>query len=572
MTRRVLHLSLVSLLALCSCGSEPAGEGEPSREDSGGVEVDTDNLELPTPVTEPLAAPRLARRISLDLRGTLPSVAELDAVEADPTALDGFIEEWLADDEAFAERIVELYAERWLTRVDVYPVYHWDFGFTDEEEFLFEQAVGEEPLRLIAHVATEGLPYEEIVTADYTLANETLADAFTLDYPDELRDEGAGPWAVARYTDDRPSAGVLSSNGLWWRYDTTTFNYNRTRAAAISRLLLCFDYLDRPVVVTASPALLDTDGTEQALRTNPACQACHTSLDPMAAVLFGFWWYDLHDAHEATTYHHEREPMGELEMDVEMAYFGEPVTGLADLGLQIGQDPRFSRCAAETVAEGLWRRDSALRDHPTISSLTRTFEGEGRTLRPLFRAVLDTPEYQAGALLDTATEEDAQRERLVRLLPAPTLATAIEDLAGYRWTWQGFDQLHNDDLGYRTMAGGVDGELTTLSQDVPDPSWVLTTRTVAESAAGWAVERADGSEVPWLAQGPASLDGAGPGDDRFEAVLSELCWRLLAERPTAEELQALSALYAAVEADSDTWTAWEVVLAALLQDPRFLTY
>ena len=32
----------------------------------------------------PLDAPRLARRLSLDLRGVLPSTEELDAVEADP--------------------------------------------------------------------------------------------------------------------------------------------------------------------------------------------------------------------------------------------------------------------------------------------------------------------------------------------------------------------------------------------------------------------------------------------------------------------------------------------------------
>ena len=37
------------------------------------------------------------------------------------------------------------------------------------------------------------------------------------------------------------------TNGVWWRYYTTPNNFGRTRAAAISRLLLCEDYLLRPI-------------------------------------------------------------------------------------------------------------------------------------------------------------------------------------------------------------------------------------------------------------------------------------------------------------------------------------
>ena len=47
--------------------------------------------------------------------------------------------------------------------------------------------------------------------------------------------QGATGWQVSRYTDGRPAAGVLSTNGLWWRYYSTVSNLNRSRAAAISR-------------------------------------------------------------------------------------------------------------------------------------------------------------------------------------------------------------------------------------------------------------------------------------------------------------------------------------------------
>lgn len=567
-SHRLGALAAIFLLASCGSDADSSGTDGVASADSGGGDTAAATV-LPEPVTADLPAPRLARRMSLDLRGRLPTVAELDAVEADASALEGLVEEWLVD-EAFGERVVDLYAERWLTRVDAFPVGAFEAGFEEDEEHAFEAAVGEEPLRLVAWVASSDAPYEAVVTADHTVANELLADLWGLDYPDEAREGGAGGWALARYTDGRPAAGVLATNGLWWRYTTTTFNYNRTRAAALSRLLLCYDYLARPVEVTASPALLDTDGTETALRSEPGCQACHASLDPLAANLFGFWWFDLFDLGEASTYHADREPLGESLLDLEAAYFGTPVTDLAHLGQLVGADPRFRSCAAQTVAEGLWRRESTLRDHPTLAALVRDFEAEGRTVRSLVRGVLQTPEYRAGSLLPGASEEDAAREQVRRLLPPELLASVLEDAADYTWTFEGFDQLANDDLGFRTMAGGVDGDLVTVPQAVPDPGWILTTRVVAEAAAGWALEGSEAS--PWLAAEIRALGGALPGEASADAVLSELHWRLYAERADTAWLEEVAALHAAVAAETDPDTAWEVVLAALLQDPRFLSY
>ena len=50
---------------------------------------------------------------------------------------------------------------------------------------------------------------------------------------------------MARYQDGRPAAGVLATNGLWWRYRSTASNANRKRANQASRILLCQDYLVR---------------------------------------------------------------------------------------------------------------------------------------------------------------------------------------------------------------------------------------------------------------------------------------------------------------------------------------
>ncbi|MFT5586987.1 MAG: hypothetical protein ACI9VR_004592, partial [Cognaticolwellia sp.] len=64
-----------------------------------------------TPVPAPvdveipqISAPRLLRRASLDLRGTLPSTADLDSAEAQPEGIQATMEQWLVEP-AFQERL-----------------------------------------------------------------------------------------------------------------------------------------------------------------------------------------------------------------------------------------------------------------------------------------------------------------------------------------------------------------------------------------------------------------------------------------------------------------------------------
>ena len=153
-------------------------------------------------------------------------------------------------------------AERWWTRVDVFDIVYHDYQLDPLEEHHFERSVGEEPLRLMAHVAVNDLPWTEIVTADYTLANEMLLDLWPL----QERETGQSGWRTATWTDGRPAAGVLATNGLWWRYITNRSNMNRARAAAISRLLLCEDMLARPISFAGSD--VDLSDLETAISTS----------------------------------------------------------------------------------------------------------------------------------------------------------------------------------------------------------------------------------------------------------------------------------------------------------------
>ncbi|MDP2308161.1 MAG: hypothetical protein Q8P18_19230 [Pseudomonadota bacterium] len=508
----------------------------------------------------PLEAGRLLRRMSLDLRGVTPSTEELAAVEADPAALDRYRDAFL-DDPRLEGRLLAFWAERYRTRIDEFQVRYYDYQLPAEQECDFELSVGEEPLRLVAHVTMEDRPWSEVVTADYTMANELLGGLWPIEYP-----EGATGWQESTYTDGRPANGVLSTNGLWLRYYTSQSNANRSRAAALADLLLCVDYLERPVSFSSSPSLVDTDATATALRTDDACLACHASIEPLAATLFGYYPAIDYNRLELVNYHPERESLGPELLGVPMGYFGIPLESPSDLGPQIAADPRFYTCAVETMAGMLWRRTVAVDEYATIAALEEEFAAGDWRARSLLRAVTDTPQYRAGTLAESADATVEARERTVRMLGPDALASAVSDLTGFTWRYNGCDQLGNDDYGYRVLAGGVDGEQVTRSQQDPSLTWALVVQRLAQGGAVTAVQRelVEGGERRLFA---VTLDTL-PTDPAFTEQLDTLYLRLFARRPTAEERAADIATW---EAAGDPMTGWTALLTILLRDPEFVT-
>ena len=89
-----------------------------------------------------------------------------------------------------------------------------------------------------------------------------------LSWPTDYSADETG-YQVVRYTDGRPSAGVLSTNSMWWRYMSNGTNYNRGRANAISKLFLCTDYLEKSIEFDRDVNLLDEGAVNEALQTNP---------------------------------------------------------------------------------------------------------------------------------------------------------------------------------------------------------------------------------------------------------------------------------------------------------------
>ena len=530
---------------------------EPPEPTDTASDTDTADPVVPPEELTPLSGPKLLRRMSLDLLGVLPTTEQLDAIEADPNMLDAWIEEALSDPR-WAERLVHILGRSWHTQVDEFQLLFKEYDnlyLDDTNEYPFERSAGEEPLRLLAHVASNDLPWSEVSTADYTMANEMLASIWPLDY--------TGPgWQVTRYTDDRPAAGVLTTNGLWLRYYSLGTNFNRGRAAALSRLLICEDYLARPVSFAAFPSLADEDATAKALQTEPYCLGCHATLDPIAATLFGFQTVDSHNGDETGWYHPEREALGSVILEVDAAWFGQPVSGLHTLVQHMAADDRFHACAVERFTEGLWQRESTFADWEDLLALRGVYEAGDQRIRSLVKAILDTDHYRAG-------EADIPTHNTARLVMPDQWGSVIEDMMGFRWVWNGFDQLDNDTYGYRIMAGGVDGLQVTRPGSEPTVTGALVLQRLSEAGAGQWVERTLGSGSDVLGSVDASLQ---PGDPSWDAARDALFWRILARRPDAEDRAAIDALWVAVEGAQGANEAWVALISALVRHPESVHY
>lgn len=525
------------ILLFAACASGP--------DDSGAAAA--------APAIAEMAPVALAERISLDVRGKRPTEAEIAQVEADPSALDSLTETWLHDP-GFGRRVRDLWSEVYLTRTESFLIAGSAYGVDD---VAFQRAVGEEDLQILGYVAENDLPWTTLVTGDFTLADETLAAAWPIDRP-----EGEG-WLKSRYTDGRPAAGILATNSLWWRYTSTASNASRKRANAISRIFLCNDYLSRPIDFDRNVNLLDGDAVQDALTQNPACQNCHSSLDPLASYLFGFWWYDYTNPLEASTYFPAREQRYREYTGVAPAYYGVPGYSLHELGEQIAGDRRFPMCAVQQGYGLLLRRSVTLEDTAPLAAHRDTFVENGLTARALFRAVIADPRYRAGA-----TDEPGYVP--LKMVTPDLLASQVEDLTGFRWEYGGYDLLGSDAVGFRTLAGGADGYNVTEAATSPNATLLLVQERLAEAASAYVVN-----------QEPERLFtvdfAATPETDRaaMAAQLQALHLRLYGHRVAADGeevaggLELWTDLYAV---ETDGRAAWAGVLSALLRDPDFLTY
>ena len=499
-------------------------------------------------------------RASLDLRGIRPSIAEIEAMAEDPESFQFLVEDFLHHPN-FGARVRNLFAEIYLTRVEDWPRSASEVGLSDYVPE-YESSVGEEPLHIVGRIAEEDLPYHQVVTADWTMANEVLGEIWPVNYP-----EGGEGWLPVQYTDSRPAAGVLSSNAMWWRYTSTTANANRGRANAVTRILLCDDYLTRTIEFSRDVNLLDDDAVRHAIQTNPGCVACHHSLEPLAAYFWGFFYNN--DSYDMGLYRPEKEQWWRDYGLSSPAYYGESGYTLTDLGFQIAQDPKLAECVTQQVFEGLMRRKVTLEDTDLLSEFRQDFLDGGQTLRALFRSIVRSSVY-LGREENGAATVDAKN------IDIELYGSQIEGLSGYRFYADRFDMLRTDDSGLRTLGGGVDGENNTVAAAAPNSTIMLVQQRIAEAAARHVVEEdfRDPENARLLTEVWPSLTPM-ENPNEFASQIQRLHLLIFGRsiELDGQEIAANSDLWRQLYfVSADSYEAWTGLLSALFRDPDFLIY
>ena len=221
------------------------------------------------------------------------------------------------------------------------------------------------PLELIAYVVENDLPYTEILTANYIMANPMAAEAYgastTFENPENAHE--FQPSKIATYyrpcegreterrefgefvidpgpcPTDYPHAGILNTKVFLQRYPTTATNRNRARSRWTYYHFLGLD-IEKSASRTTDPiALADTNNPTM---NNPACTVCHTVLDPIAGAyqnygddgMYRDQWGGLDSLDEFYKY----EPSGRIDIPVDARARERSVTGLGTVTLFAGRD------------------------------------------------------------------------------------------------------------------------------------------------------------------------------------------------------------------------------------------
>jgi hypothetical protein len=534
----------------------------------------------------PIAPTELLVRASMDLRGRRPSLAELDAMEANPAgAYPALVDAYLHDPE-FLERVKDLFDDGLLVRRE---------DFVDERRDRTWAIYGE-ALELIAWIVDHDRPFTEIGTADYTVANALFqGDPNRMPFP--MEPVVGNAWQPTHYLDGRPHAGLLSTSAFYEVWDTNNTNKNRRRANRWSIVFHCYNFLDTPVDVTRNVDNNDQDAVLNAVTTRTDCRACHDRLDPMASFLFPI---------DNMTNLEEAEPNAFFTGDPERwrtankrppAVYGVPGTDIRDMGRLLTAHPKFAECQTKRAFKLLFLRDPRTNDEiATAADLaTRWPTEDGYDFRALVRRWMLSDVYRG-----RPTNDDPA---WVRRTSPERLELLVKDLTGFVWerdpdrdedpTDPASDPprttpiplLTTEEDGFKIIFGGINGVNVSARSQSLNASVAMVQRKLAALAAEYVV-RTDLALPDAQRKLLAGVTGAEhPTSDEaaLRAHIVALVRRLYGERVAVDspQVSAWLGLYRGLYFDTTQMgavqgtaseRAWRGLVVAMLRSPRMLLY
>lgn len=148
----------------------------------------------------------------------------------------------------------------------------------------FDASARREGIELLKYIVRNDRPYTDLVSGNYTVMNGVLARFLNATVQGSfVNADDDTEWLPATLTDQRlggtrEHAGILSTQPWLSRFPTTDTNRNRHRVNMLYRQFLATD-----ATALAVRPLETTNTFKVPTVENPACAACHNTIDPVAA-------------------------------------------------------------------------------------------------------------------------------------------------------------------------------------------------------------------------------------------------------------------------------------------------
>jgi hypothetical protein len=342
-------------------------------------------------------------------------------------------------------------------------------------------------------------------------------------------------------------------------------------------MVLCDDYLSRPIVLYRAAVDQLTIDPENAINQNTGCQSCHASLDPIAANFFGFFNYDPEDGLAATEYRPENEEEWRYYSGKEPAYYGRPTGNIPEFAEALADDSRFVDCAVQSMWESLTQREFSDADWPSVGPHAELFEATDMNVKEGIYSIVTSDEYKATAARDP--DLDA-RMVSTKLVSPEQLSTLFHQLTGYIWSFDGRNGLTNNSLGLPVLTGGIDSLFVTQRSYIPSVGTVYVQERLAQSAAYYVAQhdldplRAPEEETKLLHYVTIE-DTPESNPEAFEQQIRELYLAIIGvplEEGATEPDELVSTWKYLYSVEASPTTAWAGVVGAVLRDPRVIFY
>jgi Protein of unknown function (DUF1592)/Protein of unknown function (DUF1588)/Protein of unknown function (DUF1595)/Protein of unknown function (DUF1585)/Protein of unknown function (DUF1587)/Cytochrome C oxidase, cbb3-type, subunit III len=238
-----------------------------------------------------------------------------------------------------------------------------------------------ETSRFITHVVFDSThKYDELLLADYTFADQTLAPLYGL--------QGLGADLEQVKSPAERSAGLLGHASVLAAYSYPDQSSPILRGLFVRRNLLCQAFPEPPANAATIPAIDPNATTRERFRQHSSDQSCHSCHQYIDDLGFGFEHFDAIGRYRETENGKPIDAAGDMN-DVEALGTGThaPFSSLPELGATLAKSGNAKACFARQTYRFAAGHIEAPADLCALDELSARFEQSGYDIQELLVAI-----------------------------------------------------------------------------------------------------------------------------------------------------------------------------------------